>query len=303
MSDLLEVVVLSGKGGTGKTSVTAAFAHLAATGARPLPTVLADLDVDASNLELVLDPIVRETHGFSGGQVAIIDQSACSACGTCAQVCRFDAIVRTPAQGYQIDPIACEGCAACVFQCPEDAIRLEPQLAGQWYRSDSRFGSLFHARLRPAQESSGKLVKTVREHARRAAWETGCALLLLDGPPGIGCPVISAATGTDLALVVTEPSVSGIHDLERVLQTTRHFDLPTWVCINKADLHPAGTERIQIYCREHDIAVMGQIPFDLTITEAMLQGLPVTLYRPGSPAAAAIRDLWDPVLAVAQGAQ
>jgi MinD superfamily P-loop ATPase len=270
---------------------------LAATGAQPVRAVLADVDVDAANLELVLGPTIRETHHFWGGQLAVIDPLLCSGCGICAQTCRFDAI-RPPGvesiheTAYAVDPFACDGCAACVYQCPQEAMHMQPQLAGQWFRSDSWLGTLFHARLRPAQESSGKLVTTVREHARQWALEGGHELVILDGPPGIGCPAISAATGTDLALIVAEPTAAGLHDLERVLQTTSHFGLPTWVCINKVDLHPAGTARIEDACRGRGIEIAGTIPFDLSVTEAMVQGLPVTAYRPDSPAAVSLRALW-----------
>lgn len=300
MKGVPQLVILSGKGGTGKTTVAAAFAHLAATGRRSVRAVLADVDVNASNLELVLHPQILQRHDFTGGQVAVIDPSLCSACGLCGEVCRFDA-VWPPQQAsgngaatwsYRIDPIACDGCAACVYQCPEEAIHMEPRQAGHWFRSDSRFGPLFHAALRPAQEGSGRLVTTVRAHARQAALDEGYEVVVLDGPPGIGCPAISAATGTDLALVVTEPTVAGIHDLERVLLVTAHFGLPTWVCINKADLHAAGTARIESYCQELGIPVVGHIPFDLAVAEAMAQGLPVTLYQAGSAAAVALRSMW-----------
>jgi MinD superfamily P-loop ATPase len=302
MSRLIQLVILSGKGGTGKTTVTAAFAHLAATSAQPVPAVLVDADVDASNLELVLDPTIQESHDFWGSHVAVIDPLLCGGCGTCDQVCRFDALLAPESPkghetAYTIDVIACEGCAACVYQCPQEAIHMQPQLAGHWYRSHCRYGPLFHAALRPAQESSGKLVTTVREQARQWALDDGYRLVLLDGPPGIGCPAISAATGTDLALVVTEPTVAGIHDLQRVLQTTSHFNLPTWVCVNKADLYPAGTAGIERHCRDQNIKVMGLIPFDLSVTEAMVQGQPVTSWRPNSPAATALGSLWAHMLA------
>lgn len=311
MSRLMQLVILSGKGGTGKTSVSAAFAHLASTSSPPIRAVLADVDVDAANLELVLAPKVREVHDFIGGQVAVIDPSLCARCGTCKRVCRFQAILppsphdldsETAEHGGRdhpmVDPIACDGCAACMYQCPQNAIRMVPQLAGQWFRSDSRFGPLFHATLRPAQESSGKLVTLVREQARQLAWNHGYELVILDGPPGIGCPAISAATGTDLALVVTEPTVAGVHDLQRVLRTTEHFGLPTWVCINKADLNPAGTEAIERYCCQERVPVASHVPFDLSVTAAITCGLPVTVYEPEGPAALALRSLWSSMLAI-----
>ena len=231
-----QLVILSGKGGTGKTSVAAALAHLAS---QDLPIVLVDADVDAANLDLVLDPTRLEEHVFMGGQVAVIDPDKCQPCGICYDVCRFDAIIPGD-DTYRVDPLACEGCDSCVHQCPEGAIHTEEQQAGLWFRSDTRFGPLFHAHLFAAQENSGKLVTMVKQQARLLALDGGYNLVIVDGPPGIGCPVISAVSGADLALIVTEPTVAGAHDLERVLKTTRHFGVRALVCINKADLHLEG---------------------------------------------------------------
>ena len=294
-----QLVILSGKGGTGKTSVAAAFAHLAHDGPYPLKTVLADADVDAANLELVLSPKRQETHDFTGGSVAVIDPQLCQRCGVCEQVCRFDAVI-PPSNGkalttYSIDAIACDGCAACVYQCPEEAIRMEPQIAGRWYRSDSRYGTLFHADLYPAQENSGKLVTLVKQYARLSALDRNYPIIIVDGPPGIGCPVISAAAGASLALIVAEPSVAGVHDLTRVLQTTSYFRVPSLVIINKADINPQGTEEIKAICSELGVELIGQIPFDETITEAMLNGEPVTAYRPDAAASRALVAIWQNV--------
>lgn len=288
-----QLVILSGKGGTGKTSLAAAFAHLAHEGAFPVRAVLADADVDASNLELVLSPNRLKTHDFIGGSVAVIDPHLCSACGNCETACRFDAIL--PGITYSVDPIACEGCAACVYQCPEKAIRMEAQTAGQWYRSDSRYGPLFHADLKPAQENSGKLVTLVKQQARLAALDGSFPLLIVDGPPGIGCPVISALSGADLALVVAEPTASGVHDMQRILETAEHFRVPALVCVNKADLYPEGAARIESFCRERGLEVVGRIPFDETVGAAMKAGEPVTAFRSVSPAADAIRQVWEAV--------
>ncbi len=289
-----QLVILSGKGGTGKTSVAAALAHLAAQGEPPLAAVLADADVDAANLELVLDPQPLERHEFIGGSVAVIDDARCKACGTCYDVCRFDA-VQLPVEGravYAVDPIACEGCAARVYQCPEEAIEMIPQLAGHWFRSESRYGPLFHAALRPAQENSGKLVSLVKQQARLLALDEGFEAVLVDGPPGIGCPVISAVSGADLALIVAEPSAAGIHDMERMLETTAHFRVPALVCINKADIYPQGADQIESYCREAGIRVIGRIPFDKSVTDAMVRGEPVTACNPTSPAGVALAAAW-----------
>ncbi len=291
-----QLVILSGKGGTGKTSVAAAFAHLAAEGEPSLRAVLADADVDAANLELVLAPQVLETHEFIGGALAVIDPEKCQGCGVCAQVCRFDAISPchplTVSPCHQVDPIACDGCAACVYQCPEEAIRMVPQLAGHWFRSDSRYGPLLHAALRPAQENSGKLVTLVKQQARLLALDGGYDAVIVDGPPGIGCPVISAASGADLALVVAEPTAAGIHDMERVLATVGHFRVPALVCINKADIYPEAAAQIEAYCRERGIEVVGHIPFDVTVTEAMVQGQAVTAFDPDAPASRALGEVW-----------
>ncbi|HDQ70998.1 MAG TPA: 4Fe-4S dicluster domain-containing protein [Chloroflexi bacterium] len=285
-----QLVILSGKGGTGKTTVAAALAHLAS---RELAVVLADADVDAANLELVLDPDKLETHDFMSGQLAIIDPEPCSACGVCAEVCRFDAVI-PGGEAYRIDSLACEGCAACFYQCPDEAIRMEEQHAGQWFRSDTRFGPLFHAHLFAGQENSGKLVTLVKQQGRLLALDTGAALLLVDGPPGIGCPVISASAGADMALHVVEPTVSGVHDLARIMATTDHFGVPSLVVINKADLNPARADEIAAFCAEREAALVGRIPYDDAVTEAMVQGRPVTAYTDG-PVTEALRNVWEQV--------
>ena len=290
-----QIVILSGKGGTGKTSVAAAFAHLAAMDGDQRRAVLVDADVDASNLELVLAPRVLETHDFQGGQVAIIDQVLCEGCGECAELCRFDAI--SEENGVcTVDPIACEGCALCFHQCPTQAVQMEEQMAGQWFRSDSRYGPLFHAALFPAQETSGKLVTLVKQQGRLLAMDEERDLVLVDGPPGIGCPVISAAAGADLALIVTEPTAAGIHDMARALATTQHFGVPSLVCINKADLYPKGTAEIEGFCEQKGLLVVGRLPFDTVVTEAMVQGQPVTAYRPDSPVSRALLATWERML-------
>lgn len=294
-----QLVILSGKGGTGKTSVAAAFAHLASMDGSITRAILADADVDAANLGLVLAPRMLEQEDFWGGQVARIDPATCTGCGECVQVCRFDAIHEQDGI-YHVDPIACDGCAACVYQCPQDSIKMHEQVVGQWFRSVSRYGPLFHAALRPAHENSGKLVTLVKQRARLLAMDEGYQLVLVDGPPGIGCPVISAASGADLALIVTEPTVAGVYGMRRVLETTNHFGVPALVCINKADIYPDGSAEIEAFCREQDINVVGRIPFDVTITEAMVQGEPVTAYRPDAPASQALRNIWTKVFAILQ---
>jgi MinD superfamily P-loop ATPase len=288
-----QLVILSGKGGTGKTSVAAALAHLASL---EMPIVLADADVDAANLELVLEPTRLEEHVFMGGQVAIIDPELCQLCGQCYEVCRFEAVIHDKSnpggEAYRIDELACEGCASCMYQCPEKAIHMEEQQAGLWFRSDTRFGPLFHAHLFAGQENSGKLVTMVKQQGRLLALDEGRELLIVDGPPGIGCPVISANAGADLALIVTEPTVSGVHDLERILGTVNHFRVPALVLINKADLNPVHTARIEAYCVEHGIEVAGTLPYDNVVTEAMVQGQPVTAHQPDGLMTATLRTAW-----------
>jgi MinD superfamily P-loop ATPase len=286
-----QLVILSGKGGTGKTSVAAAFSHMAVEGPDQISTVLTDADVDASNLELLLAPRVLEREDFWGGQVAVINHAACISGGDCVEVCRFDAIYESY-NLYHVDPIACEGCASCMYQCPRDAITMEKQIAGQWFRSESRFGPLFHAELYPAQENSGKLVTLIKQHARLMALDEGYELVIVDGPPGIGCPVISAASGADLALIIAEPSAAGVHDLQRILKTTEHFGVRALVCINKADLYPEGAAEITSFCQDHNFEVVGTIPYDIGVTEAITQGKPVTAYQTNGIAAQALREVW-----------
>jgi MinD superfamily P-loop ATPase len=264
--------------------------------------VLADADVDAANLELLLAPEVRENHGFTGGKRAVIDVERCQGCGLCVETCRFDAI--GIAQGstngharYQVDPVACEGCAACSYRCPEHAIRMVEQLAGRWYLSATRFGPLVHARLFAGQENSGKLVTRVKLKAQDVGLSEGRDYLLIDGPPGIGCPAIAACSGSDLALVVTEPTVAGAHDLERMLGLLEHFEVPASVCINKWDVNPKRAEGLERECAERGIAVVGRIPFDVVVTEAMVRGQAVTEASSDNPVARKLRLIWAGVKA------
>lgn len=286
-----QLVILSGKGGTGKTSVAASFAHLARNGEAAVTAVLADADVDAANLELVLGPEVLEQHEFRGGQIPVIDYDVCSGCGECMNVCRFDAILEQD-DGFRVDPIACEGCGACHFACPSEAIAMELQEAGAWFQSESRYGPLYHAELYPGEENSGKLVTLIKQHARLAALDGDFDLVIIDGPPGIGCPVISAVSGADLTLIVTEPTIAGMHDMKRILDTTRHFGVPALMLINKSDLYEPGTQEIIATCRTEQVPIVGMVPYDLSVTEAMTQGEPVTSYLPDSPASQALRRAW-----------
>ena len=280
-----EVVVLSGKGGTGKTSVVGAFAALAKQ------KVLSDCDVDAADLHLLLSPTVKEEHEFWSGQVAVIDSAACTECGKCVEVCRFDAI-----HDFVVDPIGCEGCAFCSRICPVNAITMKDNLAGHWFISETRFGPLVHAKLGIAQENSGKLVALVRQKAKEVAEQAGMEITINDGPPGIGCAVISSLSGANLACIVTEPSYSGIHDMERVLSVCRHFDTPAIVCINKYDVNEEGTEQIEQYCAGEGIEVVAKIPFDTKVTEAQVQGVPLVEYTDDARLVGPIEAAWKAVL-------
>jgi len=284
---MIQLVILSGKGGTGKTTIAAALAHLAS---QEMSIVLADGDVDAANLELVLAPSKLAEHDFTGGQVAVIDPELCTACGICEQVCRFEAII-PGTETYHVVDNGCEGCASCFYQCPTEAIRMEEQTAGRWFHSSTRFGPLYHAHLFAGQENSGKLVTLVKQQARLQALDTDANLLIVDGPPGIGCPVIAASAGADLALLVVEPTVSGIHDLERILGTVTHFGVPALVCVNKSDLNLSRAEEIARFCAQHQIDLVGQVTFDQVVTEAMVAGQPVTAYGDG-PVTQELKSMW-----------
>ncbi len=278
-----QVTVISGKGGTGKTSLVAAFASLAEN------AVFADCDVDAPDLHLILAPTVREEFGFTGLPTAVIDRNRCTACGACEDACRFGAI-----RDATVDPLSCEGCGVCELVCPADAISFAESAAGRVYVSDTRFGPLCHARLYPGQEASGKLVTLVRERARRIACERDAPLILVDGSPGIGCPVIASLGGVDLALVVTEPTVAGVHDLARILGVAAHFEVPAAVVVNKCDLDVDACARIEGYCREKGFPVLARIPYDPDVTRAMVAGQAITEYG-ASPRAEEIRALWEEV--------
>lgn len=269
-SRVKETVVLSGKGGTGKTSIVGSLAVLARNKA------LADCDVDAADLWLLLRPTLKEDNEFWSGQVASIDEDKCTQCGLCQDVCRYDAI-----KEFTVDPIACEGCGFCYQVCPSDAITMKECLAGHWFISETAYGPLIHAKLGIAEENTGKLVAVVRQHARLLAEERALEHIITDGPPGIGCPVISSLTGANLALIVTEPTLSGMHDLERVLGVCRHFNIPSLVCINKYDINEDNSRQIEAHCHDQGVEVAARIPFDNAVTEAIVRGVPVVEYSDG----------------------
>jgi MinD superfamily P-loop ATPase len=278
-----EVVVLSGKGGTGKTSVVASLAALAKN------KVMVDCDVDAADLRLLLQPVTQTEEEFWSGQVAFIDGEKCTQCGLCQEVCRFDAI-----SDFRVDPVSCEGCCFCHHICPEEAITMQENLSGRWFIADTRYGPLVHARLGVAQENSGKLVATVRQQAGLIAKEQRFDYIISDGPPGIGCPVISSLSGVNLAVIVTEPTLSGMHDLDRVISVCHHFKVPVIVCINKYDLNEDNTGQIESYCLNHDVELASKIPFDNVVTEALVRKVPVVEYS-RNRVAQELEKLWQAI--------
>ena len=283
-----ELVVISGKGGTGKTSVTASFAALANN------PVMVDCDVDAADLHLVLTPEVKQREDFYSGHEASIRPEDCIDCGVCLEPCRFGAVIEVDPEEYgaafAIDPIACEGCGVCAWICPTKAVDFPPRLCGEWMISDTRYGPMVHAQLGVAAENSGKLVAHVRQEARQIAERDGKDLVIIDGPPGIGCAAIASLTGASLALAVTEPTVSGEHDLDRILKLAKHFQIPTAVCVNKWDLNPEMTERIEQKARESGTQIAGRIRYDQSITKAQLQAR--TIVETDADSAEDIRKVW-----------
>lgn len=285
-----EVVIISGKGGTGKTSLTGAFAHLAEK------KVICDLDVDAPNLHLLLRPVHQREEEFWSGYEAKIDPELCERCGTCAAMCQFGAIHENDS-GFRVDPLRCEGCKVCVAFCPADAIEFPQKHCGNWYVSSTRMGPMVHAQLFPGEENSGRLVMVLKQQARELAESRDLDLVLCDGAPGIGCPVISSLSGTDLAVAVTEPTPSGRHDLERVADLCRHFKVGFAVIINKCDLNPEENKRIEAFCRDQDYPVLASLPHDRIVTEAMVQTLVVT-ELPESEFSRELRRAWEQIEAL-----
>jgi len=284
-----QLTVISGKGGTGKTSITAAFGVLARN------KVIADCDVDAADLHLIFRPKIEKRMDFSGSRLAVMDEDKCIKCGLCEENCRFNAI-----KDLRINPQKCEGCTVCEYVCPVDAIHMEDRISGEAFISDTRVGPMVHAVLYMAEETSGKLVTLVRNNARIVAREKKSDLIIIDGPPGIGCSVISAITGVDMVLAVTEPTLSGIHDLGRVLDVADHFHIKSLVAVNKYDLNREMSQEIEEYCSSRGIDVVGRIPYDKSVTEAMIQEKAVVEME-GSPAAEEIKKLWEKVHAALMG--
>jgi len=282
-----QIAVVSGKGGTGKTSLAASFAALAGK------AVVADCDVDAATLHLLLDPKMISQQEFKGSRLAAIDEGKCTKCRACEEACRYHAI-----RGLEVDPILCEGCGVCAYICPEGAIQLGERISGYAFISETRYGPMSHARLRAAQANSGKLVALVRRNADLLSKRWGLKTILIDGPPGIGCPVIATLTGIDLAVAVTEPTFSGFHDLDRALDLARHFGIKSSVVINMYDINVENAESIIESCRKGGVEVIAKIPFDPTVTEAMVVGKPVVEYSPDCAASMEIRRAWQVIRSI-----
>ena len=277
-----QILVISGKGGTGKTVITGAFAALAEN------KIMVDCDVDAANLHLILGEGIKERHEFSGGSVAVIDKNQCSQCGQCIEVCRFDAI----SKDFIVDPIACEGCAFCSFACPTGAIEMKEQVSGQWYISETKYGPFVHAKLGIAEDNSGKLVALIKQKAKEIAEKQKLDWMIIDGAPGIGCPVIASLSGVHCAVVVTEPTLSGLHDAQRVIEVARQFRADVKLVVNKYDLNEDMTANIEKYCNDNNIHLIGKIGFDKTVVEAVVQGKTIMEYPEGK-ARSEVAKIWD----------
>ena len=277
-----ELAIISGKGGTGKTSLTASFASLARD------QVLADCDVDAAHLHILVNPKINHEEQFKGGTKARIDPNKCTECWNCREACRFGTI----SESLVVSPMSCEGCGICFHVCPEEAVILEEGISGRWFISETRFGPMVHAELFPGEENSGKLVALVRNQAKVLARAQNKSLILVDGAPGVGCPVISSVTGADHVLIVTEPSLSGLHDMERAVQLVQGFRIPITVVINKYDVSPEGTEKIESFAQTARVNLLGKIPYDPGVIKAMVQRRCV-VENGDSPAGTAIREIWD----------
>ena len=278
-----ELIIISGKGGTGKTSLVAAFASLAEK------KILCDADVDAADLHLIMHPEVKKQSDFRSGFTANIDRNRCNECGVCLDLCRWNAIN----DKFEVNPIDCEGCGVCVYFCPEKAINFPENTCGEWFISDTRFGPMVHARLGIAEENSGKLVTLVRQEARKMAEEKDLDLILTDGPPGVGCPVIASIGGASAVLIVTEPTLSGQHDMQRVAQLAEHFKVPAMICVNKFDLNLDLTREIENFANEKGLSCLGRIPYDPVFTKAMIQAQTIFEYNNGSKAGDAVKGIWN----------
>jgi len=288
MKKPFEIVILSGKGGTGKTSITAAFASVARN------AVFTDCDVDAADLHLVLAPDIYNSENFSSGSKAIIDISKCTLCGLCKELCRFDAI-SIKGDEISIDEYACEGCGLCSIACPTDAITIKEYENNNVYFATCRFGPMVYGKLGIAEENSGKLVSKIRQYARETARKNDSDLILTDGPPGIGCPVISSVSGSDLVIAITEPTLSGWHDLKRLIDLIGQFRTPVKVIINKYDLNEDMCSVIENELSEMEIEILGKMPYDESMINSLLEGKTVNEFEPQGVLAVKLNEIWNKV--------
>lgn len=283
-----QIAILSGKGGTGKTSITSALASYADN------AVFVDCDVDAADLYIIFQPENYEFYDFEGGEIAQVDNNRCTNCGICLNICRFDAISGKNG-AVQINPFQCEGCRLCANICPVKAIEMKGNRDNKWYIGNTRFGKLVHAKLAPGEDNSGKLVTRIREEAKKIAEKNNNKYIIIDGPPGIGCPVISSLSGVDKVLIVTEPSVSGLHDLQRLNQLLKKMKKETFVLINKADLNPNKTKEMEGYCQNSQLELIGELPYNRDFTDAMVKQQNINEYKPGSIIDKTLKKIWNKI--------
>jgi MinD superfamily P-loop ATPase len=281
-----EITILSGKGGTGKTSVSAAFASIAGN------SVICDCDVDASDLFILLDPVLKEKHSFESGAKVCIDQEKCSGCALCYEHCRFEAISKEENNTYVINETLCEGCLLCEKLCPEKAVISQETFDNQWFVSETLYGPFVHARMEPGQENSGKLVTQLRRKAKEIASEKELEFIISDGPPGIGCPVIAAITGSKHIMLVIEPTKSGLHDADRLIDLASSFQIPISAIINKYDIFPAMTMKIEEYLAQKNVEYLGRIPFDPLMLEALAVRKNIVEYAENAPTSMILKDIW-----------
>jgi MinD superfamily P-loop ATPase len=280
-----QIAIISGKGGTGKTTLAGSLSVLFDN------HIIADCDVDSSNMHLILKPKIKETIQYKAGHKAEILESKCIGCGKCQQVCRYDAIHKRGTDKYSVDPFACEGCKACVLVCPTKAVDFVLNHPGDYFISDTKYGPFVHAELKPGEEMSGGLVAQVRKQALKMAVDKRKAYVIIDGAPGIGCPATSSLTGTDYAILVTEPTVSGIHDMERMMEVIKHFKIPFSVVINRYDMNEEKSKEIEALCEKENIRVLGKISFDEKVNAANSNEMPVVEVQ-DSRAAEAIQSIF-----------
>ena len=289
-----EITILSGKGGAGKTSVAAALASLAPN------SVFCDCDLDAADLHLILTPEIREEYEFDSGSLAIINSELCTNCGLCEENCRFDAIHPNQSGLPEVNSFQCEGCRLCERICPADAISTVKNTNNHWFVSDTRFGPMVHARMGAGEENSGRLVTEIRRKAKEIALNQNAATIISDGPPGIGCPVIASLTGTGIVLMVVEPSLSGLHDAQRMYELVQSFRLPVFAVINKFDINKEITQKAENFLAENKIPLLGKIPFETDLVESMIHAKTITEFAPNNPVSKELKSIWQKIAVTAE---